>query len=126
MCRVCYSHNRRPLYPERYKVKEVTQWFFQRITGLLLFIGLIVHFYIMHFEGPSSIEHSSIIERFSNPYWITFDIFFLAILSYHGFNGLWRMVIEYIRSERLLKVVQILIIFLTIIIFSFGTFILLK
>ncbi|MEK6693173.1 MAG: succinate dehydrogenase, hydrophobic membrane anchor protein [Nitrospirota bacterium] len=107
-------------------MKEVTQWFLQRVTGFFLFLVLMVHFYIMHFEDHSAIEHASIVERFSNPYWITFDIFFLAILSYHGFNGLWRMVIEYIRSERLLKVVQILIIFLTIIIFSFGTFILLK
>lgn len=107
-------------------MKEVTQWFFQRITGLLLFIGLMVHFYVMHFEGPSSIEHSSIIERFSNPYWITFDIFLLAILSYHGFNGLWGMAIEYIKSERLLRVIQISILFSVVVILIFGVFIVLK
>jgi succinate dehydrogenase hydrophobic anchor subunit len=80
----------------------------------------------MHFEGPSTIEHISIIERFSNPYWITFDILFLAILSYHGFNGFRGIAIEYIQSEGLLKAVQIIIIALSIIAFLSGGFLIIK
>ncbi|MBI5199832.1 MAG: hypothetical protein HZA09_07455 [Nitrospirae bacterium] len=80
----------------------------------------------MHFSDPSVTEHTYIIERFSNPYWITFDIFFLAILSYHGFNGLWGMAIEYIQSERLLRVVRILITSLAIIAFVSGVSLIIK
>lgn len=107
-------------------MKEVTQWFLQRVTGFFLFLGLVIHLYIMHFEDHSAIEHASITERFSNPYWITFDIFFLAILSYHGFNGLSGIAIEYIRSERLLRAVRILIILLSIVAFSWGVFVIIK
>ncbi len=107
-------------------MKEVTQWLLQRITGLLLFIWLMIHFYVMHFEDPSAIKHTSIIERLSNPYWITFDLFFLAILSYHGFNGLWGMAIEYIQSERLLRTTRILITSLAIIAFMSGVFLIVK
>lgn len=107
-------------------MKEVTQWFLQRVTGFFLFLGLMVHFYVMHFEDPSAIEYTLITERFSNPYWITFDIFFLAILSYHSFNGLRGMAIEYIQSEKLLKTVRISIFFLSIIVFISGVSLIIK
>ncbi len=93
-------------------MKGVLQWALQRITGLILFFGLIVHFYVMHYSGSSALEYEEIARRLSSPFWKGFDILFLGSILYHGFNGLWGIAIEYIHSRKLLKIAHTLIVLL--------------
>jgi succinate dehydrogenase / fumarate reductase membrane anchor subunit len=90
-------------------VKGVAGWLFQRITGLLLIAGLILHFTIMHFSGSQEITYAFVVKRLSNPWWKTFDIAFLLTAIFHGFNGFRGLAIEYIGSDRLLELTQAVI-----------------
>ncbi len=84
----------------------VAGWLFQRLTGLVLIAGLLLHFSIMHFSGQEQITYAFVLKRISNPYWKAFDLFFLVTILFHGFNGLWGIALEYARAGRLLKVCQ--------------------
>jgi succinate dehydrogenase hydrophobic anchor subunit len=87
-------------------VKGGTGWFLQRITGLLLIAGLIVHFTVMHFSGSRQITHELVLRRISSPYWKAFDLAFLSSVIYHGFHGLWGVVLEYAAGTKWLKFSQ--------------------
>ncbi len=104
-------------------MKGTLQWFLQRLTGVLLFVGLIVHFYVMHYSGAAPLSYESVTERLSNPYWKVFDIVFLVSILYHGLNGLWGIVIEYIHSVRLLKLLKTSIIILAFVVLFTGVYI---
>lgn len=105
-------------------MKGVWAWLFQRVTGIILLAGLIVHFFIMHFSGPEQIRHESVIQRLSNPYWIAFDFAFLVSAVYHGFNGLWGMVVEYVSSAKLQKGFQIVLMINASLLIAIGIYVL--
>jgi succinate dehydrogenase hydrophobic membrane anchor protein len=104
-------------------LKGALQWFLQRLTGVVLFAGLIIHFYVMHYSGTDQLAYESVIKRISSPYWKAFDIVFLISILYHGLNGLWGIVTEYVHSIRLLKVVRTSIILLAFIVLFTGVYI---
>ncbi len=87
-------------------MKGLAGWLLQRMTGLLLIAGLIVHFTVMHFSGEQQISHEFVLRRISSPYWKAFDLAFLFSVIYHGFNGLWGIALEYVYSPRWLKFSQ--------------------
>ncbi|RMF99640.1 MAG: succinate dehydrogenase, hydrophobic membrane anchor protein [Nitrospirae bacterium] len=70
-------------------------WLFQRITGVVLFLGLLIHFFVMHYTGEHQLSYEVVKERLGSPLWKTFDLAFLVSVLYHGFNGLWGIVTEY-------------------------------
>jgi len=104
-------------------MKGIAGWLIQRITGLILIAGLIVHFSVMHFSGPSQITFDVVIRRLSNPYWKVFDLCFLVTILFHGFNGLWGIALEYIRSVRLLKFSQTVIVAMVSLLLVTGIYI---
>jgi succinate dehydrogenase / fumarate reductase membrane anchor subunit len=93
-------------------VKGVAEWLFQRITGILLIAGLILHFAIMHFSGTQGITYGFVMKRLSNPWWKTFDIAFLLTAIFHGFNGFRGLALEYVSSDQLLRLSQAVILLL--------------
>lgn len=70
-------------------------WFFQRVTGVVLFIQVIVHFYIAHNTWDAGHDWATIVQRLSNPYMRTFYLVFVALGLYHGLNGLWSVIRDY-------------------------------
>ncbi|HHT9106968.1 MAG TPA: hypothetical protein ACFYD7_14020, partial [Candidatus Wujingus californicus] len=66
-------------------------WFLQRITALLLVIGISVHFFTFHFSPSryASRYYDEIVNRFCSPGWIAFHTCLLALVVFHGLNGLW-------------------------------------
>ncbi|GAB4366745.1 MAG: succinate dehydrogenase, cytochrome b556 subunit [Calditrichia bacterium] len=70
-------------------------WFFQRVTGVILFILVLVHFYIAHKTWDAGHNWQTIVERLSNPYMKTFYLAFVLIGLYHGLNGLWAVIRDY-------------------------------
>ena len=91
-------------------MKGAIGWLFQRLTGLVLIAGLLLHFSVMHFSGQQQVTYEVVLRRISNPLWKAFDLFFLAVILSHGFNGLWGIAREYISSARVLKFFQGLIV----------------
>lgn len=94
--------------------KEVFEWFFLRITGVILLAGLMLHFYTMHYNGPAQ----------TGPYWRAFNFIFLLSAIYHGFNGLFGIMLEYVRSRKLQKIFEGVLIITALILVGFGFYIL--
>ncbi|MDA8431975.1 MAG: hypothetical protein M0Z60_03310 [Nitrospiraceae bacterium] len=90
-------------------MKGAKGWVLQRITGTLLFAGLIVHFSVMHFSGSRQITEEFVLERISSPYWKAFDLAFLSSAIFHGFNGLWGIALEYVGGPAWLKLSRTLL-----------------
>ncbi|MEW5745100.1 MAG: succinate dehydrogenase, hydrophobic membrane anchor protein [Nitrospirota bacterium] len=99
-------------------------WLLQRVTGVLLVAGLAVHFFVMHYSGAGQIGYEAVVQRLSNPCWKAFDMLFLVAAVYHGFNGLWGMAIEYVRSAGLLKLLQVALLVTSTLLIAAGIYIL--
>ena len=118
------AHNGRRVLKRIIEIKRVIEWFFQRITGVVLLIGLIVHFQTMHYSGAGQISYEAVFARLSNPYWIVFNIVFLLSVTYHGFNGLLGIMPEYVHSHKMQKVLEGVLIVIAITLVSVGIYIL--
>ena len=94
--------------------KEVFEWFFLRVTGVILLAGLSLHFYTMHYNGPAQ----------TGTYWRTFHFIFLLSAIYHGFNGLFGIMLEYVHSRKLQKIFEGILIVTALILVGFGFYIL--
>ena len=67
-------------------------WYLQRFTGILLLIGLAVHFWVLHFANKTGeYIYKDVAERLSSPSWKAFYIVFLVVVIYHAMVGV-RMV----------------------------------
>ncbi|MCK5075360.1 MAG: succinate dehydrogenase, hydrophobic membrane anchor protein [Calditrichia bacterium] len=85
-------------------------WFFQRITGLILFIQLFAHFFIAHNTWDAGHDWQTIVTRLSSPYMRTFYLVFVVLGLYHGLNGVWAVFRDYNMSAMTRKVVFTLIV----------------
>jgi succinate dehydrogenase cytochrome b556 subunit len=77
---------------ERYKGSMrsggATAWFFQRITAVVLFIGLFVHWVVLHYSGRGEgLTYESVMARMGSPAWRAFEWLFLLFAVYHAVNG---------------------------------------
>ncbi len=70
-------------------------WFFQRITGIVLFILVLVHFYIAHHTWQAGHDWDTIIHRLASPYMKMFYLGFVSLGLWHGLNGLWGVIRDY-------------------------------
>ncbi|MGE5254474.1 MAG: succinate dehydrogenase, hydrophobic membrane anchor protein [Planctomycetaceae bacterium] len=68
-------------------------WLFQRITGILIAVVLVIHIGAVHF-GISPVDLGS-------PFWKFFHVGFVILLLYHILNGFWLMVEDYVLSRGL-------------------------
>jgi len=66
-------------------------WLFQRISGILITVILVIHLGGVHF-GFSLIDLGS-------PSWKVFHLFFVILLLYHILNGFWILVEDYVRTH---------------------------
>ncbi len=66
-------------------------WLFQRISGILIIVILIIHLGAVHF-GASPVDLGS-------PFWKFFHVGFVILLLYHILNGFWLMVEDYVQSN---------------------------
>jgi succinate dehydrogenase / fumarate reductase membrane anchor subunit len=84
-------------------------WFFQRITGVVLFVQVLVHFYIAHNTWDSGHDWTTIVSRMSNPYMKMFYLVFVSLGLWHGLNGLWAVIRDYNMSDGLRKLLYAVI-----------------
>ncbi len=75
-------------------------WFFQRLTGILLVILLLVHFAIVHnLPKAGGLNYAVVAPRLATATWKVFDLMFLVCALFHGLNGVWMVVQDYVSSE---------------------------
>lgn len=74
-------------------------WFFQRISAILLFVLLMFHFVIYHFVSQGEVKYETVIKNIKSPWWNLMQFIFLISALYHGFNGIWMIVEDYIHTK---------------------------
>ncbi|NUN23553.1 MAG: hypothetical protein HUU09_08800 [Candidatus Jettenia caeni] len=101
-------------------------WFLQRITALLLVIGMAVHFFLFHFSPDryTSRYYDEIVNRFCTPGWITFHICLLSLVIFHGLNGLWGIGIDCNLSRKTQFFFKYILWFTGLVLFGIGVYIL--
>ncbi|KKO19039.1 MAG: hypothetical protein L3J18_14120 [Candidatus Brocadia sp.] len=101
-------------------------WFLQRITALLLVMGMAIHFFVFHFSPSryASRYYDEIIHRFCSPGWIAFHITLLALVVFHGLNGLWGIFADFPWNERTVNFVRCALWFTGLALFGVGVYIL--
>ncbi len=95
-------------------------WFFQRITAIYLFVFLIGHFVMMHFAGSGEVTYETVAPRLSSPLWKAGDLLFLIFALYHGINGLWQVLEDYVRNRGLRLFLFAVLLTLAVILFTVG------
>lgn len=73
-------------------------WLLQRISGLFLSAGVIVHFWMLH-NGSGPPVYDEVVARLLSPFWVSFYILLLAALLYHGLNGTWAVFLDFNTSS---------------------------
>lgn len=71
-------------------------WFYQRLSGLVLIVLLLVHFALLHSGPGGRVTYASVAARLETPFWKTFDLLFLFLAVFHGFNGLLMIIRDYV------------------------------
>ncbi|WP_028841935.1 succinate dehydrogenase, hydrophobic membrane anchor protein [Thermodesulfovibrio yellowstonii] len=84
-------------------------WLLHRITGVILVVGLLYHFILMHFMGHDNYSYEAVMQRLSEPSWKIFNIVFLFSALYHGFYGLNGVVTEYVRNNSLKRILKFMV-----------------
>jgi succinate dehydrogenase hydrophobic membrane anchor protein len=79
-------------------------WFLQRLTGILLVTAMAVHFIVTHFQSHTAITFEQVTSRLQTTTWQLFDISLLALVLYHGINGLWAIVLDFMPSATIKNV----------------------
>ncbi len=75
-------------------------WFLQRLSALGLLVLLLAHFYFLHYAGEGFVTYDKVAARLASPLWKAFDLTFLILAVFHGLNGLWTVVNEYVHHEK--------------------------
>ncbi|MBI3990618.1 MAG: succinate dehydrogenase, hydrophobic membrane anchor protein [Candidatus Omnitrophica bacterium] len=78
-------------------------WFWQRVTGAVLVVGMSVHIIILPLAGKL-ITFESVYSRLSKAGWALFDFILLSACVYHGFNGLWSVIADFNPEIKIRKV----------------------
>jgi succinate dehydrogenase / fumarate reductase, membrane anchor subunit len=79
-------------------------WFMQRITALFLAVGLLIHFWVLHFAIERPVTFEKVQERLLSGGWVFFDLLLLAAGLYHALNGVWNILTDYNPTPTLRKI----------------------
>lgn len=75
------------------------RWWLQRVTAIIIAIGLLVHFLVLHYFTSRPINFEAVTSRLTSPWWVAFDLTLLATVLWHALNGLYGVVQDYAPSE---------------------------
>src|ERR671917_1125908 len=97
-------------------------WYFMRLSGALLIVLAGGHILITHYLNvPSETTFAFVSNRWSNPYWRTFDWLLLMAALWHGVLGLRYSIQDYLRAPMARTVAQGLMWILGFVFLALGT-----
>ena len=95
------EHGRAPAHrPDRPRTRlELWAWLFMRLSGILLLFLAVGHVLIMHvFEtGVERVDFDFVVERWSSPFWRTWDWMMLVLALLHGIVGMRTIILDYVK-----------------------------
>jgi succinate dehydrogenase / fumarate reductase membrane anchor subunit len=74
------------------------RWLLQRISGIALLALLLTHFGVTHYFPGGDVTYQKVAQRLSQPEWKFFNLTFLILAIYHGLNGGWTILEDYLEN----------------------------
>ena len=96
-------------------------WFVQRVSGAVLVILLLVHFLLIHYVPVGDVTYQKVMVRLSQPGWKLFYMLFLVVGLYHGMNGIWIVVQDYVSRSLWRVTILGLLMVVGLILFMLGS-----
>ena len=90
-------------------------WFMQRVTAVILIVGLGTHLVATHILSVGELGYDNIAARLAGVFFIVIDVGLLAAAIYHGLNGLRMVLLDYFWNARRQRLV------FTWLLWAFGT-----
>lgn len=98
-------------------------WLLQRISGLFLSAGVIIHFWMLH-GGIGPPVYDQVAARLISPSWVSFYILLLVALLYHGLNGVWAVFLDFNTTSSVKSVFKTTLYFIGFCTFAAGVLVL--
>lgn len=77
---------------------ELYAWLFMRLSGILLLVLALGHFFIMHlFNSVYTIDYNFVAARYLKLFWRGYDLTMLWLAMIHGINGARMLADDYLR-----------------------------
>jgi succinate dehydrogenase hydrophobic membrane anchor protein len=75
-------------------------WLLQRVSAVILFVLLLLHFLTYHFLGKGkAVSYQWVIERAGHWWFPLLQFAFLFTALYHGLNGVWSVLEDYTTNK---------------------------
>lgn len=101
---------------------ERAQWYFLRVSGILLVVLAGIHLFVTHYlTVPSETVFAFVADRWANPLWRTFDLLLLFSGLWHGLIGMRMIVTDMLRNKASRQIAYAIIWTLGIIFSALGT-----
>jgi succinate dehydrogenase / fumarate reductase membrane anchor subunit len=75
-------------------------WFMQRVTAVILIVGLGTHLVATHIQSAGELSYGNIAARLAAVLFVVIDASLLAAAIFHGLNGLRMVVLDYFWKAR--------------------------
>jgi succinate dehydrogenase hydrophobic membrane anchor protein len=94
-------------------------WFLQRISALILIVGMSVHIVFLPLSGQK-LDFMLVNNRLAHLGWLIFDLILLTACLYHGLNGSYNVIMDYNPSPKVSEGVKYALIALGALFFILG------
>ncbi len=101
-------------------------WLLQRISAVILFVLLMVHFVTYHFISKGDMPWKDVVAKMQSPWFNLIQFLFLITALYHGLNGVWMVAEDYIHHKIWRLVIFSLIVFVGLALFFIGVLTIVK
>ncbi|MEW6041188.1 MAG: succinate dehydrogenase, cytochrome b556 subunit [Elusimicrobiota bacterium] len=95
-------------------------WFLQRVTGVLLFLFLTTHIWIIHKCFYTKLSYSRVLSTMTNPWLRVMSALMLACVLFHALNGLRNDIMDFGISRKTYKILNIFFVIIGIVVFLMG------
>lgn len=74
-------------------------WLLQRVSAVILFVLLLFHYINYHFILNGAYPRELVLKKMQSPWFNLLQFLFLTTALYHGLNGVWMVVEDYVHGK---------------------------
>jgi len=106
--------------------KGAVQWLLQRISAVIIFVIIMIHFVTYHMLSEGAYKYEKVVSKMKSPWFNLMQFLLLCAVLYHGLNGVWMLVEDYIHIKGLRLFLFSLIIVVGVSLFFVGVLTIIK
>jgi len=95
-------------------------WLLHRLSGLVLVLGMVIHFWTLHFANGGEVTYQEVMRRLSTPLWKGIDTVLLGVCLYHALLGIRLVLMDFRPLRRYQAIIVWALLGLGILLFFFG------